>query len=99
MPETFIDPVLISAHLLVALQQIVSRVANPKIPSVLSFGRVEALGATNIIPNEVKIQGTFRTLDEAWRAKAHEKCDKSPKESWREWVDNSILKSERATLF
>jgi metal-dependent amidase/aminoacylase/carboxypeptidase family protein len=40
---------------------------------VLSFGRVEALGATNIIPNEVKIQGTFRTLDEAWRAKAHEK--------------------------
>ena len=73
MPETFIDSVLISAHLLVALQQIVSRVANPKIPSVLSFGRVEALGATNIIPNEVKIQGTFRTLDEAWRAKAHEK--------------------------
>ena len=73
MPETFIDPVLSSAHLLVALQQIVSRVANPKIPSVLSFGRVEALGATNIIPNEVKIQGTFRTLDEAWRAKAHEK--------------------------
>jgi amidohydrolase len=73
MPETFIDPVLISAHLLVALQQIVSRVANPKIPSVLSFGRVEALGATNIVPNEVKIQGTFRTLDEAWRAKAHEK--------------------------
>ncbi|MBM3426469.1 MAG: amidohydrolase [Bacteroidetes bacterium] len=73
MPETFIDPVLISAHVLVALQQIVSRVANPKIPSVLSFGRVEALGATNIIPNEVKIQGTFRTLDEAWRAKAHEK--------------------------
>jgi len=73
MPETFIDPVLMAAHLLVALQQIVSRVANPKIPSVLSFGRVEALGATNIIPNEVKIQGTFRTLDEAWRAKAHEK--------------------------
>ena len=73
MPETFIDPVLIAAHLLVALQQIVSRVANPKIPSVLSFGRVEALGATNIIPNEVKIQGTFRTLDEAWRAKAHQK--------------------------
>jgi amidohydrolase len=73
MPETFIDPVLISAHLIVAMQQIVSRVANPKMPSVLSFGRVEALGATNIIPNEVKIQGTFRTLDEAWRSKAHEK--------------------------
>jgi amidohydrolase len=73
MPETLIDPVLIASHLIIALQQVVSRAASPKIPSVLSFGRVEALGATNVIPNEVKIQGTFRTLDEPWRAKAHQK--------------------------
>ncbi|MEB2783377.1 M20 metallopeptidase family protein [Algoriphagus persicinus] len=73
MPETLIDPILIASHMIVALQQVVSRAASPKIPSVLSFGRVEALGATNVIPNEVKIQGTFRTLDEDWRAKAHEK--------------------------
>ncbi len=71
MPETLVDPVLIAAHMIVALQQVVSRNASPKTPSVLSFGRVEALGATNIIPNEVKIQGTFRTLNEAWRSKAH----------------------------
>jgi len=71
MPENLIDPVLISAHIIVALQQVVSRRASPKTPSVLSFGRVEALGATNIIPNEVKIQGTFRTLDEKWRKEAH----------------------------
>jgi amidohydrolase len=73
MPESLIDPVLIASHMIVALQQVVSRAASPKIPTVLSFGRVEALGATNVIPNEVKIQGTFRTLDEAWRAQAHEK--------------------------
>ncbi|NVK50212.1 MAG: amidohydrolase [Cyclobacteriaceae bacterium] len=73
MPETLIDPVLIASHLIVALQQVVSRAANPKIPSVLSFGRLEALGATNVIPNEVKIQGTFRTLNEDWRAAAHQK--------------------------
>ncbi|QYH41291.1 amidohydrolase [Algoriphagus sp. NBT04N3] len=73
MPETLIDPVLIASHMIVALQQVISRVASPKIPSVLSFGRVEALGATNVIPNEVKIQGTFRTLNEEWRAKAHQK--------------------------
>ncbi|EMS34507.1 N-acetyl-L,L-diaminopimelate deacetylase [Mariniradius saccharolyticus AK6] len=72
MPETLVDPVLIASHMIVALQQVVSRNASPKIPSVLSFGRVEALGATNIIPNEVKIQGTFRTLNEDWRAKAHQ---------------------------
>jgi amidohydrolase len=71
MPETLVDPVLIASHLIIGLQQVVSRNASPKIPSVLSFGRVEALGATNIIPNEVKIQGTFRTLNEDWRSKAH----------------------------
>jgi amidohydrolase len=70
MPETLIDPVLISSHLIVALQQIVSRNANPKTPSVLSFGKVIANGATNVIPNEVKIEGTFRTLNEAWREDA-----------------------------
>ncbi len=71
MPEYFIDPVLISAHVIVALQQIVSR-SNPRIPSVLSIGKVLAEGATNIIPNEVYIEGTFRTLDEDFRNKAHE---------------------------
>ncbi len=56
--------------MIVALQQIVSRNASPKIPSVLSFGHIEGLGATNVIPNEVKIKGTFRTLNEEWRAEA-----------------------------
>ncbi|MCC5937427.1 MAG: amidohydrolase [Lunatimonas sp.] len=72
MPETLIDPVLIASHLIVALQQVVSRNASPKVPSVLSFGKVIANGATNVIPNEVKIEGTFRTLDEAWRKRAKE---------------------------
>jgi amidohydrolase len=73
MPWQLTDPVLIAAHIIVALQQIVSRNANPAIPSVLSFGKVEAPGATNIIPSEVKMAGTFRTMNEAWRKEAHEK--------------------------
>lgn len=76
MPENAIDPVLITSHIIVALQQIVSRNCSPKIPSVLSFGRVEADGATNVIPNEVKVQGTFRTYDEAWREDAHKRMTK-----------------------
>jgi amidohydrolase len=73
LPKDFIDPILISAHLLVALQQIVSRRANPGTPSVLSFGKIESNGgATNIIPNEVHFRGTFRTMDEEWRAEAHQ---------------------------
>lgn len=75
-PQQNIDPVLITSHIIVALQQIVSRVADPKTPSVLSFGKVIANGATNVIPNEVYLEGTFRTMDEEWRAKAHEKMKK-----------------------
>jgi len=72
IPELLTDTVLITSHIIVALQQIISRNASPKTPTVLSFGKVEADGATNIIPNEVKVAGTFRAMDEEWRAKAHE---------------------------
>lgn len=76
MPHLNIDPVLIAANIITSLQQIVSRNAQPIVPSVLSFGKVIANGATNIIPNEVYMEGTFRTLDEAWRAEAHAKMKK-----------------------
>jgi amidohydrolase len=72
-PDLNTDTVLIAAHIIVALQQVVSRMAPPGVPTVLSFGRVIADGRTNIIPSEVKIDGTFRTFDETWRARAHEK--------------------------
>ncbi len=71
MPHLCIDPVAITAQMITALQQLVSRQANPIIPTVLSFGKVIANGATNVIPNEVYLEGTFRTLDESWREKAH----------------------------
>ncbi|MEO8149725.1 MAG: M20 family metallopeptidase [Bacteroidia bacterium] len=73
MPHLNIDPVLITAHIIVAMQQIVSRNANPTLPSVLSFGKVIANGATNVIPDEVNVEGTFRTLDENWRTEVHKK--------------------------
>lgn len=73
MPDNNIDPIVIASHIIIALQQIVSRHANPKIPTVLSFGKIKGDGATNIIPDEVYIEGTFRTLNEDWRKSAHEK--------------------------
>ena len=75
-PQQNVDPVIITAHILTALQQIVSRFSDPKTSCVLSFGKVIANGATNVIPNEVKLEGTFRALDEKWRAEAHEKMTK-----------------------
>jgi amidohydrolase len=75
-PQLNVDPVLISAHILVALQQIVSRMANPVHPTVLSFGKVIANGLTNVIPDQVYLEGTFRSYDEHWRNEAHTKMKK-----------------------
>ena len=71
MPHLNTDSVLIASHVVVALQQVVSRRANPTLPSVLSFGHIIGEGAYNVLPNEVKLRGTFRTLDEGWREQAH----------------------------
>lgn len=71
-PAHFIDPVMIAAQMLVTLQQVVSR-SDPRVPTILSFGKVTAQGATNVIPNEVNIEGTLRTMDETWRAEAKQK--------------------------
>jgi len=70
-PHNIVDPVVIASHIIIALQQIVSRMANPGDPTVLSFGKVIANGAINVIPDEVYIEGTFRAMNEEWRDEAH----------------------------
>ncbi len=76
IPHLNIDPVAITCQLIIALQQIVSRQANPIIPSVLSFGKLIAEGATNVIPDKVEIEGTFRTFDIEWKEIAHARMKK-----------------------
>lgn len=72
LPENVIDPILIASNLIVSLQQIVSRKSPPSIPTVLSFGKINSEGgATNIIPDVVRLEGTFRTFNEKWRKQAH----------------------------
>jgi amidohydrolase len=72
-PHHNIDPVVIASHIIIALQQVVSRIANPGEPTVLSFGKVIANGAVNVIPDEVYMEGTFRAMNEHWRNIAHER--------------------------
>lgn len=71
MPQQVKDPIVATAHFITALQTICSRLAPPGVPTVLSIGKVIANGATNIIPNKVELDGTFRTMDETWREAAH----------------------------
>lgn len=72
IPQNCIDPIVITSQIITALQQIISRRANPTLPSVMTFGYIASTGgSTNVIPNEVKLKGTFRTYEEGWRKEAH----------------------------
>ena len=71
LPHQTIDPIAISALVITGLQQIISRKGNPLIPSVLTFGMIKGGFATNVIPDQIDILGTFRTMDEQWRYEAH----------------------------
>jgi len=71
-PHLTADTLLIASHLVVSLQQIISRNNNPVIPSVLSICSIQGGNTTNVIPSEVKLMGTFRAMDEKWRYQAHE---------------------------
>lgn len=76
VPHLAIDTVLVASHIVVALQQIVSRNANPTMPTVLTIGKFIAEGATNVIPENVYMEGTLRTFDETWRSIAKDKIIK-----------------------
>ncbi len=70
LPDNIIDPVLITSHILIAFRKKINQKAANGIPTVLAFGKVTADGAMNVIPDEVRLEGTFRTMDEIWRRKA-----------------------------
>ena len=100
-PHLTADTILIASHIVVALQQVISRNNDPFSPSVLSICSVQGGNTTNVIPSEVKLMGTFRALDENWRRKAHElirKITTSTAESMGATVDIHIDVGYRAVM-
>lgn len=73
MPDEYNNPLLIASEILLNLRSAFANYNDKKIPTVLAFGKIIGNGATNVIPSEVKIEGTFRTMDEQWRKSAHQK--------------------------
>lgn len=72
LPQDGVDPIVLTANIIQSLQQVVSRHGDPTTPTVVTFGKIASVGgATNVIPTEVKLEGTFRTMDEEWRKQAH----------------------------
>lgn len=77
VPQQSIDPIAIACQVVTALQQIVSRQNDPTVPCVLTFGKINSVGGSyNVIPEEVKLQGTLRTMNENWRADAKKRIER-----------------------
>jgi len=79
LPQNINDPVLMASHILISLQQEINRKSPSDVPTVLSFGKVIANGAVNVIPNQVSLEGTFRAMNETWRKEAHRLIDQIAK--------------------
>ena len=72
LPEKTINPLFMGAEFILEARKYISESTPDDVPSVINFGKFEALGSTNVVPEKAFIKGTFRTMDENWRAKAKE---------------------------
>jgi len=96
MPDEYVNPLLIASDLLLKLNSdfMLNKIHQQKldefknVPTVLAFGKIQGLGATNVIPESVKIEGTFRTMNENWRSTAHKEIINSAKEIENKWNAN-----------
>lgn len=71
LPARFINPIDVGMAWMQACKKEVSDSCPKNIPQVLTFGRFEALGSTNVVAGTAQIKGTFRTMDESWRTQVH----------------------------
>jgi len=71
LPQKYNSPLLAAAKLITDLD--ISFIKEKDRPSVLAIGFIEGLGSTNVIPEQVKLKGTLRAMDEEFRALAHDK--------------------------
>lgn len=92
MPSEYINPLIIASEILLKINE--EFMVNPKnnIPTVVAFGKIKGDGATNVIPDSVIIDGTFRTMDENWRQQAHLKLQEIVNEFSKKYNIQSEIK-------
>ncbi|MGL4598730.1 MAG: M20 metallopeptidase family protein, partial [Bacteroidia bacterium] len=104
MPSDYVNPLLIASAVLTELDKLFMQ-KNTKLaetnetPTVLAFGKIEGKGATNVIPNQVAIEGTFRTMDESWRSRAHALMQTRAQEVAKEMGGRCELRIEKGYPF
>ena len=69
LPDTYNNPIIAAARLIIRLEEHFLHYRN--IPAVLGIGFLDANGYCNVIPDRVQLKGTFRTINEDFRASAH----------------------------
>jgi amidohydrolase len=74
-PHESVDPIVVAAHAIVALQTVVSRAVAPSDEAVLTIGRLEGGKRGNIIPDQVMMSGTVRTFDKSVEARVVSRMD------------------------
>lgn len=105
MPSDYINPLLVASELISKLHQdfmLDKKYQQDKYkdaPTVLAFGKIEGKGATNVIPDEVAIAGTFRTMDENWRNEVHNLLQKIADEVASKWKAQINVRIEKGYPF
>lgn len=104
MAGEYVNPLLIASAILLELdkefmQQKRLGKNGKVIPTVLAFGRSIANGATNVIPEKLELQGTFRTMDEEWREKSHKRIREIVDDICRENKGRAELRIEKGYPF
>jgi amidohydrolase len=84
MPNDVNNPLIIASKILIALQEYANQNKDNSIPMILSFGKIIGNGATNVVPDEVYIEGTFRTMNEKFRKEAHNMINRIAKQQTKE---------------
>jgi amidohydrolase len=105
MPGDYVNPLIIASEILLEINNFfmkpgaLKNTGGENIPTVVAFGKIEGKGATNVIPEKVEIAGTFRTMDEPWRATAHQNLQEIVKRYSEKYKINSELKIEKGYPF
>ena len=92
LTHSFVNPVNIAAKVLIDMDEAFRSSAPDNFPSVLTFGRIIGEGKTNIVPNDVYLEGTLRTFDEGWRKEAHKIIKKTSTGIAKEHKGDAVVK-------
>jgi amidohydrolase len=101
MVSEYVNPLIIASEILLTVQvnfmneNALKGSKGENIPTVVAFGKIEGKGATNVIPDKVEAEGTFRTMNEDWRNEAHQRLRDIVSEVSARYGIESLLRIEK----